>query len=137
MTNEENRAAWIGKQLEKLPGNSRLLDAGAGEQQYKKFCKHLNYVSQDFAQYAPEKMEEGLQMEKWNYGRLDIVSDITAIPEPDKSFDAILCTEVFEHIPDPPAALKEFSRLLRKGGTLILTAPFTSLTHFAPYHYYT
>ncbi|MEO5643295.1 MAG: class I SAM-dependent methyltransferase [Bacteroidia bacterium] len=137
MTNEENRRSWVKLQLEKIPTGSRVLDAGAGEQQYKSFCTHLKYVSQDFAAYKPENLDSGLQMPAWDYGKLDIISDITAIPETDGSFDVILCTEVFEHIPDPIAAIKEFSRLLRKGGTLILTAPFTSMTHFAPYHFST
>lgn len=137
MTNEENRKSWVKQQLEKLPPGSRILDAGAGEQQYKPFCAHLKYVSQDFAEYKPDELKSGLQMPAWDYGKLDIISDITSIPEPDASFDAILCTEVFEHIPEPVAAIKEFSRLLRKGGTLILTAPFTSMTHFAPYHFAT
>lgn len=137
MTNEENRKLWVKRQLEKIPPGARLLDAGAGEQQYKSFCTHLKYVSQDFAEYKPENLKSGLQMPAWNYGKLDIISDITAIPEPDGSFDVILCTEVFEHIPEPVAAINEFSRLLRKGGTLLLTAPFTSMTHFAPYHFST
>ena len=51
------------------------------------------------------------------------------------SFDAILCSEVLEHVPEPTHALDEFARLLRPGGTLILTAPFASLVHMAPYHY--
>jgi ubiquinone/menaquinone biosynthesis C-methylase UbiE len=46
-----------------------------------------------------------------------------------------MCTEVLEHIPDPVAALKEFSRLLKPRGYLLITAPFVSLTHFAPYHF--
>jgi ubiquinone/menaquinone biosynthesis C-methylase UbiE len=65
------------------------------------------------------------------------VSDITNIPEPDGSFDAILCSEVLEHIPQPSAALDEFQRLLKPGDVLILTAPFASLVHFAPYHFCT
>lgn len=48
-----------------------------------------------------------------------------------------MCIEVFEHIPDPISAIKEFSRLLKPSGYLIITAPFCSLTHFAPYHFYT
>lgn len=137
MKNEENRKSWVKQQLEKIPPGARLLDAGAGEQQYKSFCAHLKYVSQDFAEYKPGNLKSGLQMPAWDYGKLDIISDITAIPEPDGSFDVILCTEVFEHIPEPVAAINEFSRLLRKGGTLLLTAPFTSMTHFAPYHFST
>ena len=69
--------------------------------------------------------------------RLDIISDITAIPEPDASFDAVMCIEVLEHVPYPVDALRELCRLLKPGCTLILTAPFCSLTHFAPYLYQT
>lgn len=136
-SNEAVRVAWLKKTLGAIPNGYRILDAGAGEQQFRKFCTHLQYVSQDFAQYNPEAMDYGIQMQQWNYGQLDIVSDIAKIPEPDASFDAIMCTEVFEHIVNPREAIVEFSRLLRSGGTLIITAPFCSLTHFAPYHFYT
>ncbi|MBS1650687.1 MAG: class I SAM-dependent methyltransferase [Bacteroidetes bacterium] len=136
MSNEQIRINWVETKLTSLPKGLRILDAGAGEQQYKKFCSHLNYVSQDFAQYIPSDSNNGLQMPKWDYGKLDIVSDIISIPEPNESFDAILCTEVFEHISNPILAIKEFGRLLKKDGTLILTAPFCSMTHFAPHHYY-
>lgn len=135
-SNESEREAWLEAALLKVPPGSRLLDAGAGELKFKKFCRHLDYVAQDFAQYDGAGDNKGLQMGKWDQSRLDIVSDITAIPQPDRSFDAILCVEVFEHLPAPLLALKEFSRLLRPGGSLILTAPFNSLTHFAPYHFY-
>ena len=134
--NQSNREAWLQKTLREIPAGSRLLDAGAGEQQYKKFCAHLQYVSQDFSQYDGQGNGKGLQTKSWDQSRLDIVSDITAIPEPDASFDAIMCIEVFEHIPEPIKAIQEFSRLLKTGGHLILTAPFCSLTHLAPYHFY-
>lgn len=134
--NEEIREAWIEQELKKIRPGARILDAGAGEQQYKKFCSHLEYVSQDFAKYDGKGDDKGLQMEKWDQTELDIISDITTIPEPDQSFDVIMCIEVFEHLPSPLLALEEFSRLLRKGGQLIMTAPFCGLTHFAPYHFY-
>jgi SAM-dependent methyltransferase len=135
--NEQTRVDWLEKTLKKIPSGSRILDAGAGEQQFRRFCSHLTYVSQDFAQYIPENDPSGLQMPKWDYGKLDIVSDIADIPEAAASFDAVLCTEVFEHIINPREAIREFSRLVKKDGWLIITAPFCSLTHFAPYHFYT
>jgi SAM-dependent methyltransferase len=135
-TNEAVREAWLEKALQGVPAGSRILDAGAGELKYRRLCPHLNYVSQDFAQYDGAGDTTGLQMGSWDQSRLDIVSDITAIPEPDGSFDAIMCIEVFEHLPNPLLALQEFSRLLRPGGHLVLTAPFCSLTHFAPFHFY-
>lgn len=135
--NEVNRRQWIEQTIPKIPKGSRILDAGAGTQQYRSLCSELVYVSHDFAKYDGSGDGVGLQTGHFEYGNLDIVSDITAIPEPDSSFDAILCTEVLEHIPSAQLAIKEFARLLRNNGHLILTAPFCSLTHFAPYHYST
>jgi ubiquinone/menaquinone biosynthesis C-methylase UbiE len=134
--NERVRQQWVEEKLKSVPKGLKILDAGAGEQQYKKFCSHLNYVSQDFAAYNPSSINEGLQMNHWDYGVLDIVCDITQIPVEDESFDVILCTEVFEHIPDPISAMKEFARIIKPNGKLIITAPFCSMTHFAPYHFY-
>lgn len=135
--NHERRISWVIQQLSQLPNNARVLDAGAGTQQFREHAKHLKYVAQDFASYIPSEKERGLQNEKWDYGELDIVSDITNIPEPDASFDAILCSEVMEHLPHPNLAIKEFSRLLKPGGILLITAPFCSLTHQAPYFFST
>jgi len=133
--NDENRQAWLTKTLASLPAGSEILDAGAGELRNQPLCSHLTYVSQDFGQYDGGGDGKGLQKTKWDTSRIDLVCDITAIPKPDAAFDAILCTEVLEHVPDPTKALDEFTRLLKPGGKLILTAPFSSLVHFAPYHF--
>ena len=76
-----------------------------------------------------------MQTKGWDTSHIDLVSDITAIPAPNASFDAILCSEVLEHVPEPTHALDEFQRLLKPGGILILTAPFASNVHMAPYHF--
>lgn len=133
--NEKNRAEWLKKVISALPSGIRILDAGAGELRNKELCNHLIYVSQDFCQYEGVGDGKGLQTGAWDTKRIDLVSDITEIPEPDNSFDVILCSEVLEHVPEPTKALDEFYRLLKPGGKLILTAPFASLVHFAPYHY--
>jgi SAM-dependent methyltransferase len=135
-TNESARVKWIEETLKKIPAGFTILDAGAGECQFKKFCSHLEYSAQDFARYDGHG-DVGLQMGSWDNTKLDIISDITSIPRDNDSFDSIMCTEVLEHVPDPVAALKELNRLLRKGGYLLITAPFASITHFAPYHFAT
>jgi SAM-dependent methyltransferase len=134
--NQTSRDIWLEKALSGIPAGSRILDAGAGELQYKKFCPHLRYVSQDFAKYDGVGDGAALQMGSWDQSKIDIVSDIIDIPEPDASFDAVLCVEVLEHVPKPVDALRELARLLKPGGTLILTAPFCALTHFSPYFYH-
>ena len=129
------RLDWVSQALSSLPPGLRILDAGAGEQRLRKFCGHLDYVSQDFCQYEPAADQQMLKTDRWDTSRIDLVSDITSIPVPPASFDVVLCSEVFEHIPDPVAAVREFARVLKPGGMLILTAPFCSLTHMAPYHH--
>lgn len=137
MSNRVAREQWLEQKLRSIPNGSRILDAGAGTLTYSKFCHHLRYVSQDFGQYDGQGDGKGIQSVGFDYGKLDIVCDIINIPEPDASFDAIMCIEVFEHLQDPVLAIKEFARLLKPGGLLVLTAPFCSLTHYAPYHYST
>lgn len=136
LNNKSNREKWIEKTLRSIPAGETILDAGAGELKYKQYCNALKYTSQDFGQYDGKGDGAGIQTKTWDNSKLDIVSDIASIPVADQSFDNILCTEVIEHIPHPIEAIKEFSRILKPGGRLILTAPFCSMTHFAPYHFY-
>jgi len=133
---EQRRTDWVKEELLKLPKGLRILDAGAGEMPFKQYCKGQTYVSQDFGLYDGVGDKTGLQTGSWDQAGIDIVSDIAAIPVPDESFDVIICTEVLEHLPDPLLALKEFQRILAKGGILLMTAPFYSATHFAPYHFF-
>lgn len=136
-TNEADRQTWLRRVLASITNGSRLLDAGAGELRNRVHCGHLEYVSQDFGQYTGGDTSTGGLHSAWDAKRVDIVSDIANIPEPDASFDAVLCSEVLEHIPEPLKALDEFARLLKPNGVLILTAPFVSLVHMAPYHFCT
>lgn len=135
--NEEARNQWLTKTLAAIPSGARILDAGAGELRNKPLCSHLRYVSQDICQYEGVGDGYGLQTGTWNTSEIDLVCDIVNVPEPDASFDVILCSEVFEHLPDALKALDEFARLLKPGGKLIITAPFASFAHFAPYHFAT
>lgn len=133
---EKVRDRWIEKELSALDSGT-ILDAGCGPQPYRKFCEHLTYKSQDFGQYDGEGNGEGLQSkEAWGYGKLDYQGDIWKVDEKDSAFDAILCTEVIEHIPYPNETFEEFSRLLKPEGTLILTAPYACLPHMQPYFFY-
>jgi len=43
--------------------------------------------------------------------------------EPERRYDLILMLDVLEHLPDPTAALRHASRLLRPAGSLLMTVP--------------
>ncbi len=136
LKNSEVRDQWVIDKLTQIPEGKVLLDAGAGEQRYRPYCKHLKYIAQDFGKYVPHEIEDGLQTELWDYAGVNIICDIVDLPLDNESIDAILCTEVFEHIKNPMLALKEFSRVLKAGGRLILSAPVCCLSHMAPYFFY-
>ncbi len=132
---ETNLAAWVTEKLGQLPAGGRILDVGAGSQPYREACGHLRYVSQDMEK--PSCFEEGfMSMREADYKEPDIVCDAVSIPEPDASFDAILCTEVLEHVSHPVRVLQEISRLVKSGGSLILTAPFALPVHGFSQHFF-
>jgi SAM-dependent methyltransferase len=135
-SSERLRNTWITKKLLSIPKDKSILDVGAGEMPYKRYCSHLRYKSQDFGKYSGEGDKRGIQTGKYDTKSVDIISDITDIPVRTNAFDYILCTEVFEHVPNPLSALKEINRITKRGGSLILTAPFASLAHFNPYYFY-
>lgn len=137
LNNKLSREDWVSTQLLKIPENETIIDVGAGELKYKKFCSHLIYQSQDLGEYDGKGDGNGIQLGEWDTDSIDIYSDITSIPVRDNEYDNVLCSEVLEHVPYPTEAFEELVRILKIGGKLIITVPFNSLTHFAPFHYYT
>jgi ubiquinone/menaquinone biosynthesis C-methylase UbiE len=134
---EKLRIKWSKNELKKIPKGKSIIDVGAGQMLFRQYCGHLKYTSQDIGEYRGLGDKKGLQTGRWDASGVDIISDINKIPVKKSSFDNVLCTAVLEHIPHPELAIKEISRILRKGGKLILDAPFCSQTHFSPYFFVT
>lgn len=57
-----------------------------------------------------------------SYGIADVVSS-EFLPFDDDSFDLVTCIEGFYFVPDPEHGVAEIRRVLRPGGTVILTVP--------------
>lgn len=129
--NQNERDKWMREKAQRIPAGAMVLDIGAGTCPYRQLFNHCQYKTHDFKQYAGVKLGGGT-----GYGDIDYVSDITAIPVPDGSFDVVVCTEVLEHVPEPIEALREFARIVKPGGRILLTAPLGSGLHQLPYHYY-
>lgn len=58
-------------------------------------------------------------------GRAMVDMDIADIRYPDAAFDVIYCSHVLEHVPEDRAALREFFRVLKPGGWLVVAVPIT------------
>jgi len=141
LDNQHERDRFVRSQLARIPAGSRLLDAGAGSQRYRGVAQHLEYRAQDFGKYVEDEKQTlagggGVSREPYAYGPIDILSNIWDMPVDDATFDAVLCTEVLEHVPYPIETVRELARVLKPGGRLILTAPSNALRHFDP-HFYT
>lgn len=137
-SNESYRDEWVKTRIKKY-GNSlsskTALDVGAGLSPYKHNFEALGfkYFSQDFNLYSPsEKKNPGLQNLEWEYPKHYFICDVLDIPESSK-FDFIICTEVFEHVPNPVALIEKLSALTKPGGYILITVPFLSLMHQSPY----
>jgi SAM-dependent methyltransferase len=67
---------------------------------------------------------------------VQVVGDAHALCFPDATFDVVLCTEVLEHLVEPQRGIDEMRRVLRPGGTLLLTTRFLFPIHDAPGDYF-
>lgn len=65
-----------------------------------------------------------------------LVFDGRTIPLEDGTVDVLICTEVLEHIDDPDRLIAEMHRVLRLGGSAIVTVPWSARVHFHPHDYY-
>jgi len=102
-----------------------LLDVGAGDCPYKSVFANITYKSADFAGTEYHQFKE-----------IDYVCPADNIPVKEKSFEAILCTEVLEHVPEPKNVLAEFNRVLKNKGNLFLTTPLIFQVHEEPYDFF-
>lgn len=101
---------WFEKNRDALPESVPLLHV-APEPGLRRYLKTLPGVS-------PWNVDlEAPGMDEW--------MDITQIPKPDHSYQAIVCNHVLEHIPEDRQAMAELFRVLRPGGFAILQVPFS------------
>jgi SAM-dependent methyltransferase len=125
------RDRWVRRQAGLVPRGSKVLDLGAGSCPYRRHFADCIYKTQDFIALSAEQLRD-----KQGYGQIDYICDAATIPVDDATFDLVLCTEVLEHVPDPAAVVREICRVLKPGGTVLLTAPLGSGLHQVPYHFY-
>ena len=101
--------------------SGEVLDVGCGRKPYRAFVPARRYVGLDLD--TPELRE---------LGGADLFYDGGEFPVADESFDAVLCSQVLEHIFAPAEFLAEIRRVLRPGGALLLTTPFAWDEHSQP-----
>lgn len=114
---------FVAFQARCLPAGSDVLDVGAGDAPYRELFAAQRYVTLDHEETPHDR-------------NVDLVGSAEAIPSDARRFDAIVCTQVLEHVPEPLQALREFHRVLRPSGRLIATVPFAWEEHELPHDYF-
>lgn len=123
------RARIIFRFLKGTPLSARILDAGSGYGIYALSLAARGYAI-DTIDLEKER-SDALSARKAEVPELDgrirvFTGSLTALPFPDAAYDAVICSEVVEHIAEHEKALEELARILAPGGTLIFTVPYAS-----------
>lgn len=98
----------------------RILEIGAGRGVLTRVLKDRGHqiigteINHEYIAFAKEENDVDLVFTN---------VETTDLPFPDKSFDFVISFDVFEHIPDSDAHLKEVSRVLAPGGSYLLCTP--------------
>jgi len=101
--------------IRKAPEAGIILDAGCGDLYYTKILKNnlRNIISFDITE--PEK--------PLNNEILFFLGTIENLPFKNNTFDFIYCFSVIQLIKNDQSVINEFFRVLKPGGTLLLTVP--------------
>ena len=91
----------------------RLLDVGCGAKPYSLLFSPMveEYIGLDLLSTLHEAEQA------------DVYANAMALPFQSTFFDMVLCTEVLEHVPNPPRVVDELFRILKPNGYLLLTTP--------------
>ncbi len=133
------RLSVLRRQLQKAvrnPTTCRILNVGAGTGGTVSTLAAFGTVDH------VDISDEAIRFLQEHHVERVVKADGTSLPFPNDTFDVIVATDVLEHIQDDSAALREWRRVLRPGGKIIITVPAyqwlwsehdESLNHFRRY----
>lgn len=101
-----------------------LLDIGCGNKPYE------DLLPKTITKYV------GCDIDQSDLGKVDILCPADNIPVPDDSFDTVFSTQVLEHVANHGGMLTEAYRVLKPGGSLILSCPMYWPLHEEPYDFF-
>jgi len=98
-----------------------VVDVGCGYKPWRNlFPNDLKYIGVD---------------NNHNYSSADVVASAEKLPFPDGSVDALIYSEVLEHIQDISTAIQEMRRVAKDGALIFISSPFVFYEHGAPFDF--
>src|SRR5215204_2208832 len=93
----------------------RLLDVPAGEGALAVRLREMGFDVSCCDLYPQIFKVEGIDIKGGDLDR--------EVPYQDGEFDQVICVEGLEHIENPANAIREFARVLKSGGSLVISVP--------------
>lgn len=118
-----NFLRWMAQQLETSDGSKlkKGLETGCGDASFTQALS--GYFEKTYATdiSAAQILENRKRFPAIEFSIHDLSEPL---PFPDEFFDCVWCSEVLEHLFDPLFALKQYCRVLRPTGKLLVTVPY-------------
>lgn len=108
-----------------LSPHMSVYDVGCGDKPFAPFMRGR------VKEYVGVDIEDGF----YDARHIDLVGDAYSVPVPPETADAVISSQVLEHLERPLDALDEAWRILKSDGLLFLSAPFMYPLHAAPRDY--
>lgn len=104
------RVRLLSKWLRDLPGEGlQVLDVGGRIQPYRPLFE--------------DRLKRYVAIDPILEGLVDVVAVGENLPIPNNTFDVVLCTQVLSYVSDPFRVVNEFHRVLKPGGSLLISVP--------------
>jgi SAM-dependent methyltransferase len=100
----------------------RMMDFGCGLKPYASLFRVDEYIGVDYQGDGPTYSQHAV----------DVFYDGHTLPFPDAHFDSVFSSEVFEHVFNLPEILPELNRVMKPGGKILISCPFSFGEHEAP-----
>lgn len=108
-------------------GTGLVLDVGSGRQRIRPYLRQdCCYVALDYPSTATTLYRS----------MPDVYADGALLPLRPDTVDTALVLEVLEHIPAAHASIRDIARVLKPGGTLVVSVPFLYPLHDAPHDFH-
>lgn len=116
--------------LKVIAGNAHeltgvLMDFGCGSKPYKSLFRVEKYIGVDFENPGHPHTQE----------QIDVFYNGKTLPFENNFFDSVFSSEVFEHIFNLDEILKEIHRVIKPGGKMLITCPFSICEHEVPHDF--
>ncbi len=106
--------------------SGKTIDVGSGSKPYVNLFKNVTeYIGMDIEQSG----------HKHQSSSIDVFYDGETFPFKDSEIDSLVFFEVLEHVFNPDQFLSEIGRVVKPGGTMVVTIPFIWGEHEQPYDF--